>query len=253
MKKRSILLLLAGLLVCSAILSSCGKKEEGGSQGGQSSQEQSGSSGTSSSSSATVTGDVGADIGLTPGPQSACIKTNLGDIYVHLYPDRVPKTVENFIGLAEKGYYDGLTFHRVVEDLLIQGGDPKGDGTGGESLWGGEFADEFDDDLRNYTGALAMANRGSNTNGSQFFFVAAKELPDGFEEAMEKAGWPSATIERFKKFGGYPAWDGKHAVFGYVYEGMDVVRKISQVEADQNGAPKEKVVIETIEIFDTEK
>lgn len=96
---------------------------------------------------------------------------NFGTVRAVLFEEQCPKTVENFITLAESDYYDGLTFHRVIDQFMIQGGDPKGDGTGGESCWGGTFEDEFDDSLRNFRGALSMANGGPDTNGSQFFIV----------------------------------------------------------------------------------
>ena len=94
-----------------------------------------------------------------------------GTIRAVLFEDEAPKTVENFITHAEEGYYDGLTFHRVIDEFMIQGGDPQGDGTGGESIWGKAFEDEFTDNLYNFRGALSMANSGKNTNGSQFFIV----------------------------------------------------------------------------------
>ncbi|MBQ7303000.1 MAG: peptidylprolyl isomerase [Clostridia bacterium] len=97
------------------------------------------------------------------------MKTSMGDIYIRLFPEAAPKAVENFTTHAKNGYYNGLTFHRVMEDFMIQGGDPKGDGTGGESVWGEDFEDEFDKKLLNIRGSLAMANSGVNTNGSQFF------------------------------------------------------------------------------------
>ncbi|MBR6789792.1 MAG: peptidylprolyl isomerase [Oscillospiraceae bacterium] len=96
---------------------------------------------------------------------------NYGTIRAALFEEQCPKTVENFITLAEQDYYDGLTFHRVIEQFMIQGGDPEGNGTGGESCWGGTFEDEFDDSLRNFRGALSMANSGKDSNGSQFFIV----------------------------------------------------------------------------------
>ena len=104
------------------------------------------------------------------GP-TAVIKTTLGDITVQLYPDEAPKTVENFITHAKNGYYDGIIFHRVINNFMVQGGDPTGTGRGGESIWGGSFEDEFTPGLRNFRGALSMANSGTNTNGSQFFIV----------------------------------------------------------------------------------
>ena len=107
------------------------------------------------------------------GEQVAVLDTSMGTIKIRLFPEEAPKTVENFTGLIEKGYYDGLTFHRVIDDFMIQGGDPNGDGTGGESIWGEPFEDEFSETLVNLRGSLAMANSGANTNGSQFFINQA--------------------------------------------------------------------------------
>ena len=104
------------------------------------------------------------------GP-TAVIKTSMGNITVRLYPNEAPKAVENFITHAKAGYYDGIIFHRVIDDFMIQGGDPTGTGRGGESIWGGSFEDEFSPSLHNFRGALSMANSGTNTNGSQFFIV----------------------------------------------------------------------------------
>lgn len=104
------------------------------------------------------------------GEKAALLHTNYGDIYIRLFPEIAPKTVENFTGLIEKGYYNNLTFHRVVKDFCVQGGDPKGNGTGGESLWGKAFEDEFCSELLNLKYSVSMANSGANTNGSQFFF-----------------------------------------------------------------------------------
>lgn len=106
----------------------------------------------------------------------ATMKTSMGDIEIMLFPEEAPKAVENFITHAKAGYYDGLLFHRVINDFMLQGGDPKGDGTGGESIWGTPFEDEFSDSLHNFRGALSMANSGTNTNGSQFFIVQSAAL-----------------------------------------------------------------------------
>ena len=111
------------------------------------------------------------------------MKTSRGDIYIRLFPEGAPKTVENFVTHAKNGYYDGLTFHRVMEDFMIQGGDPKGNGTGGESIWGGKFADEFDAKLLNLRGSLSMANSGANTNGSQFFINLNKTFQDSYSRS----------------------------------------------------------------------
>lgn len=108
------------------------------------------------------------------GDTIAIMHTSMGDISIRFFPEAAPKAVENFITHAKEGYYDGLAFHRIIDDFMIQGGDPKGDGTGGESIWGKEFEDEFDSKLMNLRGSLSMANSGVNTNGSQFFINQAK-------------------------------------------------------------------------------
>jgi peptidyl-prolyl cis-trans isomerase B (cyclophilin B) len=149
----------------------------------------------------------------------ATLQTNHGAIRIELFPDDAPKTVGNFEGLVRKGFYDGLTFHRVIDDFMIQGGCPQGTGTGGP---GYTFEDE-PNDQRVVRGALAMANAGPNTNGSQFFIVTADACP----------------------------WlDGKHTVFGRVVEGMDVVDEISRVPKDAHDRPDEPVVIERVELAD---
>lgn len=159
------------------------------------------------------------------GEQIIVMETSMGDIKLRLFPDFAPKTVENFVGLADKGYYDGLTFHRVMDDFMIQGGDPLGNGTGGESLWGKKFEDEFSPNLKNLRGALSMANAGPNTNGSQFFIV--------------------------QKEGGTAWLNGAHTVFGQVIDGMDVVDDIAEVDVDAASKPLEDVVMEkvTVETF----
>ena len=145
------------------------------------------------------------------------LHTNHGPVAVELFDEDAPKTVENFVKLSRDGFYDGITFHRIIPDFMIQGGDPSGDGTGGP---GYEFEDE-PNDRPVVRGALAMANRGPDTNGSQFFIVTAEACP----------------------------WlDGKHTVFGEVTDGMDVVDRISAVDRDAGDRPKEPVVIERVEL-----
>jgi cyclophilin family peptidyl-prolyl cis-trans isomerase len=148
---------------------------------------------------------------------SATIHTSEGTIELELYPDAAPKTVSNFEKLSREGFYEGVIFHRVIPDFMIQGGDPTGTGMGGP---GYEFEDEFNEH-RVVRGALAMANAGPNTNGSQFFIVTAEATP----------------------------WlDGKHTVFGRVTSGMDVVDRISQVDRDANDRPRKPVTIERVEL-----
>jgi cyclophilin family peptidyl-prolyl cis-trans isomerase len=147
----------------------------------------------------------------------AVLHTSEGAVELELFPEEAPKTVDNFAKLAGDGFYDGLVFHRVIPDFMIQGGCPRGDGTGGP---GYTFEDE-PNELRVVRGAIAMANSGPDTNGSQFFVVTAKACP----------------------------WlDGKHTVFGRIASGQDVVDRISAVERDARDRPLEPVVIESVEL-----
>jgi len=147
------------------------------------------------------------------------LHTTKGDIQVELFDDDAPKTVENFTKLAADKFYEGVIFHRVIKDFMIQGGDPTGTGRGGP---GYTFEDEFNDH-KVVRGALAMANAGPNTNGSQFFIVTTDAAP----------------------------WlDGKHTVFGRVVEGMDVVDSIEAADTDANDRPREDVVIERVALHE---
>lgn len=172
-----------------------------------------------------------------------------GTITVELDGDAAPMTVQNFMDLANDGFYDGLTFHRIIAGFMMQGGDPNGNGTGGQSIWGEPFEDEFSKELHNFRGALSMANSGENTNGSQFFIVQAnttdpslisqmKDLPDVFGDEV---------AAKYEEIGGTPWLDYRHTVFGQVIKGMDVVDAIAGVETDANDMPVDDVIIENIE------
>ncbi|MFH0834164.1 MAG: peptidylprolyl isomerase [Patescibacteria group bacterium] len=149
------------------------------------------------------------------------MSTDLGEIWLRLTPTETPKTVENFVGLTERGFYNGLIFHRVIPDFMIQGGDPLGNGTGGESIWGGEFADEFVPTLSNIRGAIAMANRGADTNTSQFFIDQADNT----------------------------FLDFKHTVFGQVISGLRVVDDIAKADRDANDKPKKDIKMQ-VKVFE---
>ena len=156
----------------------------------------------------------------------AVVNTNMGTIEIELFADKTPKTVENFVGLANKGYYDGIIFHRVIADFMIQGGDPTGTGRGGESLWGTSFADEFVTELRHdVPGILSMANSGPNTNGSQFFITLVPT----------------------------PWLDGKHTIFGKVINGMNLVEDIGKVKTGAGDKPVEDIKMINVKIEQREK
>lgn len=186
---------------------------------------------------------------MTEGEQVAIIKTSLGDITVRLFPQQAPKAVMNFINLSLDGYYDNTTFHRVMKDFMIQGGDPEGTGFGGESYWGKPFEDEFSQELYNFRGALCMANRGKNTNGSQFFIVQESAFDETVAAPYVNTGWHTPeAIEKYKEVGGCFWLDRAHTVFGQVLYGMHVVDAIAAVEVDQNDKPVQEVTVYTIEI-----
>lgn len=179
--------------------------------------------GCSSSPNVTTpdTGNVPTDFDgtLLSGKHTVVIKTTMGDMTLELDADKAPKTVTNFVTLAESGYYNGLTFHRVIPRFMIQGGDPSGDGTGGASVFGPEFEDEIND-IKLTRGVIAMANRGPDTNGSQFFIIQADATP----------------------------WlDGRHTAFGRVIAGEDVIDAIAAVERDADDKPITPVTY-TIEV-----
>lgn len=151
------------------------------------------------------------------------LKTNKGDIKIKLYPEVAPKTCENFVGLVNKGYYDGITFHRVIKDFMIQGGDPTGTGCGGESIWGKPFEDECSPSLTfDKKGLLAMANAGPNTNGSQFFITTALT----------------------------PWLNMHHTIFGEVIDGYDAVESIENCRTGFMDKPVEKQYIIKAEVLD---
>lgn len=183
----------------------------------------------------------------------AVIKTNMGDMTFVLFPDVAPKAVENFVTHSKDGYYNGLKFHRVIKDFMIQGGDPNGTGMGGESIWGKSFEDEFSLDARNYYGALSMANSGPNTNGSQFFIVQAKSVPSNLlaqMEGLKDNGFPQECIDNYKNVGGTPWLDFHHTVFGQLIDGSDVLEDIAAVRTGMNDMPLHDVTIDSIEIID---
>ena len=201
------------------------------------------------------------------GEEIAVMHTSMGDIKIKFFPEEAPKAVENFKTLAKDGYYDGITFHRVINDFMIQGGDPTGTGSGGESMYGEYFEDEFSPNLYNFRGALSMANAGPNTNGSQFFIVQAKTVTEGYWDYIDeivaeygtenvlynsqtgnmvKVNYSDEARQIYNEIGGTPHLDYCHTVFGQVFEGMEVVDAIASVAVDENDKPADDVIIESI-------
>lgn len=204
------------------------------------------------------------------GEEIAVITTSLGEFKVKFCPIEAPKAVENFISLAKKGYYDGLTFHRVINDFMIQGGDPEGTGLGGESVWGKDFEDEFSPNMYHFRGALAMANSGADTNGSQFYIVQKPTISDGYFDYVKqvidqygdtellynqstnkifRTNYSDAVKAKYEELGGTPELDYGYTIFGQAFEGIDVVDAIAKVEKNDKDKPVQDVIIEKIEIL----
>ncbi len=179
--------------------------------------------------------------------------TSLGTIKIKLFPKIAPLAVENFMTHAKEGYYNGVTFHRVISEFMIQGGDPDGTGAGGESIWKEEFAPEISDQLYHIRGALAMARTGGDvskkTQGSQFYIVQNDE---DVSSGLSTKKYPEKIINAYKN-GGTPSLDGQYSVFGQVIEGLDVVDKIAASATDSNNKPTTDITIESINILQEAK
>lgn len=201
------------------------------------------------------------------GETIATIETSKGNVVVKFLPEIAPLAVENFLTHAKEGYYDGMIFHRVIDEFVVQSGDPTGTGTGGESIWGMPFVNEVSPVARHFNGALAMANSGENTNGSQFYIVRGGELsadivaefegllemqdePVGVDEAghelFVKDYYPTEVINGYLENSGVFQLDFGYTVFGQVIEGLDVVEAIQKVETDESDKPIEEVTIKKI-------
>lgn len=241
MKKRFLILTTA--MVLALALAGCGKEKDEEKKE-ETKQEESSDGETASAGeldyqfAEPAKGDTVAEI----------VVKDFGTIKVRFFEKEAPKAVENFVTHAKDGYYDGLTFHRVIDGFMLQGGDPNGNGTGGESIWGEPFEDEYDSKLYPWRGALCMANSGANTNGSQFFIVQNKEYDEELAKEMEQYQWPKEVIDTYKEKGGAPWLYQQHTVFGQVLEGMDVVDAIAAGETDSSDKPVQDVVIEKINV-----
>lgn len=177
-----------------------------------------------------------------------------GTIYVKLFPEEAPKAVENFTTHAKEGYYDGVLFYRIIGNSILESGDPTGTGSGGESIWGEGFKDEFSPKLQPYHGALCMANTGPDTNESRFFIVQATQtysdtLLDQIEQKYQ-VEFGDDVRKTYRKVGGAPWFYHLNTVFGQVYKGFDVMNEIAAVKKkdEEKGIPEEAVIIDSIKI-----
>ncbi len=259
MKKTYVLIAII-LIVSLFVLTGCSKKEDNSAENTVKNVVSSNSTSNTTKTENTIDYEAAAEEQMAlpkNGETIAIIKVkNFGDIKVKFFKNVAPKAVENFINHSKEGYYDGLTFHRVIDEFMIQGGDPTGTGTGGESIWGDGFGTELDKTLVPYRGSLCMAMSSlPNSIGSQFFITQAN-YSSSMESQLKKSGYPADLLKEYKKYGGYLSLYMQYTVFGQVFEGMDVVDKIAKVETGsvttENGVqedkPVEDVVISTIEV-----
>ncbi|MBR0512060.1 MAG: peptidylprolyl isomerase [Ruminococcus sp.] len=251
--------ILAGLFCTTLVFSaftSCGKEaKESGSTTANTSDSSSSSETTETSTEKLTAENV--DIANFTAPQkgdtiiSMKIK-DYGTVKFRLFPEYAEKGVENFVELAKKGYYDGLKFHRVINEFMIQGGDPKGDGTGGESVWGGKFDGGTDPHLIHVAGALAYANSGStSTDGSQFYVVTGTVPTEQNFDDYAAGGYAFSDNAKalYTKVGGAPWLDGNYTVFGQVIDGLDIIFKIQNVAVDaQSSMPYKDVIMESVTV-----
>ena len=247
---KRILAVLVCTFTMATVFSSCGKEADISGDSNKESSESSDISGVSNEKS-----DVSVANFTAPEKGDTVITMNIkdyGTVKIRLFPEYADKGVENFIGLAEKGYYDGLTFHRVINDFMIQGGDPNGNGTGGESIWGGKFDGGTDPHLIHSAGALAYANSGAtSTNGSQFYIVTGTVCTESDIENYRSAGYSiSGDAEKiYTTAGGVPYLDGNYTVFGQVYQGLDIIFQIQKVTTDTgNNKPMQDVIIDSVTV-----
>lgn len=236
--KKLLAIVLAAMLVAGAMTACSSNKDK-----------------TQNNTAQTQQGDASVEVELPqfekPEKESkvAIMETTAGTIKIQFFPEYAPKAVENFLTHAEEGYYNGLSFHRVINGFMIQGGDPKGDGTGGESIWGEGFGLEVNKNLRHFRGAFSMARSNDpNSQGSQFFIVQNPEVDEDTLAAMRDVGvnssgdgFPDNVVEKYAEVGGYPSLDYNYTVFGQVFEGMEVVDKIAEeTKTGDNGAVAEE-------------
>ncbi len=182
------------------------------------------------------------------GDTIAVFNTSMGEFRAVLFPKYAPKAVENFVALAEAGYYEVLIFHRVEKDFVVQTGDPTGTGGGGESSFGAPFADEYSTNLHHFTGAIGMAKAADDNLKSQFYVMCGTTVGSELVEAMKAADFTDEICDAYVKNGGWPQLDNRYTVFAQVYEGLDVVLKINGVKVDSSKRPTSEVTLNSVKI-----
>ena len=183
------------------------------------------------------------------GDTVVTITTTKGTIRAVLYSRVVPDTVNNFVKLADSGYYDGMTIHKVIKDFVVQMGDPTGKGNGGESYTGEGIPVEYNELLHNFTGALGMACGADGLAYSQFYIVAGTEVSEEYVQAMQDAGYAANVIAAYQELGGLPSLDFEYTVFGQVFEGLDIVKEIAAVKADKYNRPKKDITVTSVSVM----
>ena len=222
------LLSLVLIVILSVSLVSCGGKKEGNGE--------------------KVTSSVRQLNSPKEGDTVVTIVTSKGTIKAVIYNDLVPNTAQNFIDLAESGYYDGMIIHKTIGNFVMQLGDKTLKGDGGESFSGKGVAPEYTDDLHGFTGSLGMVVYGDGLQYSQFFITAGDSVSDAYVSAMQEAEYPSDVIDAFKKLGGQPQFDYVYTIFGQVYEGLDVVKDIASQKTDKYNRPKKDITVKSVSI-----
>ncbi|MDO4566979.1 MAG: peptidylprolyl isomerase [Oscillospiraceae bacterium] len=182
------------------------------------------------------------------GATIAVFETSLGSFSALIFESEAPLAAENFISLANSGYYNGLSFHSVAENFVAKTGDPSGTGRGGQSVWGEPFKNEYSQQLHHYIGALGMANSAENQNGSQFYFVTGEAVSAEALEEMRSLGYSEEVVSAYESEGGQPGLDYKYTVFGQVYEGLEVLEKINKVNTDASDKPRREITLISLTI-----
>ena len=251
LKFRKLAALAMSIAMLTTVFTGCGDEEN--SSSAKTSGSESSESESSKSETPAAAGDV---VNFTPPEKGEDIIVmtikDYGDVKIKLFPEQAEKGVENFTSLAKDGYYDGLIFHRVINNFMIQGGDPLGNGTGGESKWGDKFDGGTSPDLTHVAGAVAYANSGSTaTNGSQFYIVTGEKYDDATLSDLTTyygISMTDNTKKLYSELGGAPWLDGSYTIFGQVFDGLDIIFDIQGVATGANDKPEKDVVIEKVSV-----